>query len=164
MSFFTISISARSDGSKGDLLLCSFVGIEYLVRYTRLEITITCKIWICDNSKKLYYISVRSVTFNYREKPNWTPPYAICTKTGRNLTAIWNFLKRLLYLGALGDECGDMCGEDEGDTFLGGTGGGRSRREELGDIRGDPFTGECFACERKTEYTVGGRQLILVEQ
>ncbi len=56
-------------------------------------------------------------------------------------------LKRFFHLGALGELCGEMCGDDMGDILRGGTGGGSSRRAELGDMRGDPFTGECFACK-----------------
>ena len=50
-----------------------------------------------------------------------------------------------LYLGALGELCGELRGELSGDIFLGGTGGGNSRRVMLGDIRGEPLTGLCLA-------------------
>lgn len=46
------------------------------------------------------------------------------------------------YLGALGDDPGDCLGEPAGDTHpLGGTGGGRSLRELVGDMRGEPVNG-----------------------
>ncbi len=50
----------------------------------------------------------------------------------------------MTYLGARGEALGDECGEDIGDNFLGGTGGGTSLRWTMGDIRGDPLIGECF--------------------
>ena len=76
-----------------------------------------------------------------------SPPGYLATQTTTNWLPIP--LRPFSYLGALGELCGEMCGDDWGDILRGGTGGGSSRRDELGDMRGDPFTGECFACKRK---------------
>ena len=46
LEFSTISISVRSDRYKGELPLSGYIGVEYLLRCTGSNITLTYKIWI----------------------------------------------------------------------------------------------------------------------